>query len=123
MPALRLVTQEIPKPALPMHLSLDCWTAFLLGLVGSLHCAGMCGPLALALPATGNTAPGYVLGRAAYNAGRIITYCLLGIVFGLVGYTFLMAGLQRWVSIALGVALLLGLFASRRLARWNPVTS
>ena len=105
-----------------MDPSLDCWTAFLLGLVGSLHCAGMCGPLALALPAAGNTTPAYVLGRVAYNAGRIITYCLLGFVFGLVGYTFLMAGLQRWVSIALGVALLLGLFASRRLALARPVT-
>ena len=103
--------------------SMDVWTAFTLGLIGSLHCAGMCGPLALALPAAGNTTPGYVLGRVAYNAGRIVTYCLLGIVFGLAGWTFLLAGLQRWVSIALGVALLLGLFASRRLARWNPVTS
>ncbi len=103
--------------------SLDLWTAFLLGLVGSLHCAGMCGPLALALPAAGNTTPAYVLGRVAYNAGRIITYCLMGIVFGLVGRSFLMAGLQRWVSIALGVALLLGLFASRKLALSRPVTS
>jgi uncharacterized protein len=106
-----------------MYISLDCWTAFLLGLVGSLHCAGMCGPLALALPATGDTTPGYVLGRVAYNAGRIVTYCLLGIVFGLAGWTFLLAGLQRWVSIALGVALLLGLFASRKLALWRPITS
>jgi uncharacterized protein len=106
-----------------MHPSLDCWTAFLLGLVGSLHCAGMCGPLALALPATGDTTPGYVLGRVAYNAGRIVTYCLLGIVFGLAGWTFLLAGLQRWVSIALGVALLFGLFASRKFALWRPVTS
>ena len=65
-----------------MHLSLDCWTAFLLGLVGSLHCAGMCGPLALALPAAGNTPAAYVLGRVAYNAGRIVTYCLLGICLG-----------------------------------------
>lgn len=106
-----------------MHPSLDCCTAFVLGLVGSLHCAGMCGPLALALPATGNTTPAHVLGRIAYNAGRIVTYCLLGIVFGLAGFTFLMAGLQRWVSIALGVALLLGLFASRRLALARPITS
>jgi len=103
--------------------SMDLWTAFLLGLVGSLHCAGMCGPLALALPAAGNTTAGYLLGRVAYNAGRIVTYCLLGIVFGLAGWTFLLAGLQRWVSITLGVTLLLGLFASRKLARWNPVTS
>ena len=106
-----------------MHLTLDCWTAFLLGLVGSLHCAGMCGPLALAMPAVGNTAPAYVLGRVAYNSGRIVTYCLLGIVFGLAGWTFLLAGIQRWVSIALGAALLLGLFASRRLALARPVTS
>jgi len=103
--------------------SLDVWTAFLLGLIGSLHCAGMCGPLALALPAAGNTTPSYVLGRVAYNAGRIVTYCLLGIVFGLAGWTFLLAGLQRWVSIALGVALLFGLFASRKLALSRPVTS
>ena len=40
-----------------MLLSIDCWTAFLLGLVGSLHCAGMCGPLALALPTAGNSTP------------------------------------------------------------------
>jgi sulfite exporter TauE/SafE len=103
--------------------SLDLWTAFLLGLVGSLHCAGMCGPLALALPAAGNTTPTYVLGRVAYNTGRIITYCLLGLVVGLAGRTFLLAGLQRWVSIALGVALLIGLFASRRLALSRPVTT
>ena len=103
--------------------SMDLWTAFLLGLVGSVHCAGMCGPLALALPAAGATTPGYVLGRIAYNVGRIVTYCLLGIVFGLAGWTFLLAGLQRWISIALGVALLLGLFVSRRLALWRPVTS
>ena len=103
--------------------SIDLWTAFLLGLVGSLHCAGMCGPLALALPAAGNTTPGYVLGRVAYNVGRIVTYCLLGIVFGLAGWTFLLAGVQRWISIALGVALLLGLFASHKLALSRPVTS
>src|ERR1035437_6742484 len=102
--------------------SMDLGTAFLLGLVGSLHCAGMCGPLALALPAAGNSTPGYVLGRVAYNAGRIATYCLLGIVFGLAGWTFLLAGVQRWTSIALGVALLLGLFASRKLGLSRPVT-
>ncbi len=105
-----------------MHLSVDCWTAFLLGLVGSLHCAGMCGPLALALPPTGTTTPAYVLGRIAYNLGRIVTYCALGLVFGLVGAALWVAGIQRWVSITLGVALLLGLVTSRNLVRWSPVT-
>jgi len=109
---------------------MDWVSAILLGLVGSLHCAGMCGPLAIALPmptagpdhrnSTSSTA--FLLGRLAYNGGRIITYCLLGVIFGLAGKTFLMAGLQRWLSIALGAALLAGLFASRRLALWQPVT-
>jgi uncharacterized protein len=102
---------------------IDCWTALTLGLVGSLHCAGMCGPLALALPPAGDTLPGYVLGRIAYNLGRIVTYCALGVVFGLVGATLWLAGIQRWVSIALGVTLVVGLVASRKLVLWRPVTS
>lgn len=95
---------------------MDSWTALLLGLLGSLHCAGMCGPLALALPTTGARPRDFVAGRLAYNLGRIVTYCLLGLVFGLVGQSLVLAGVQRWASIGLGVALLLGLFGSRRLA-------
>jgi hypothetical protein len=83
----------------------------------------MCGPLALALPQAGSTTPAYVLGRITYNLGRIVTYCLLGVVFGLAGWTFLLAGVQRWVSIALGIGLLLGLFSSRKLVLSRPVTS
>lgn len=100
---------------------MDYWTAFVLGLVGSLHCAGMCGPLALALPAGRRSGAGYVAGRLVYNLGRIVTYCALGIGFGLLGRTLLLAGIQRWVSIGLGVALLAGLLTSRKLALWRPV--
>lgn len=97
-------------------------SAFVLGLVGSLHCAGMCGPLALALPTAGSAARWFFLGRAFYNAGRILTYCGLGVIFGLIGKSLMLAGVQRWVSIGLGLTLLAGLFASRRLALWRPVT-
>jgi sulfite exporter TauE/SafE len=97
------------------------WTALLLGLVGSLHCAGMCGPLALALPAGSNSPAGFFAGRLAYNFGRIITYCLLGLVFGLLGRSLFLAGIQRWVSISLGLILLIGLFSSRRFSLWRPV--
>jgi sulfite exporter TauE/SafE len=100
---------------------MELWTAFALGLVGSLHCAGMCGPLALALPPAGQTAASYAFGRVAYNLGRVVTYCVLGLIFGLIGKTLLLAGVQRWLSIALGVTLLVGLFVSRRLALWQPV--
>lgn len=102
---------------------MELWTAFILGLVGSLHCAGMCGPLALALPQAGAAPAQFAAGRLAYNLGRITTYTLLGVVFGLLGRTLLLAGIQRWVSIGLGICLLIGLFASRKLARWRPVTA
>lgn len=101
---------------------MDYWTAFILGAVGSLHCAGMCGPLALAVPGASSGTARFALGRAAYNLGRITTYCALGLVFGLFGKTLVLAGVQRWVSITLGVALIVGLFASRKLALWKPVT-
>jgi len=98
----------------------ELWTAFLLGLVGSLHCAGMCGPLALALPVTGTSTASHVLSRVTYNLGRILTYGLLGVIFGLVGKSLALAGVQRWVSLASGVAILLGLLASSRFALGQP---
>src|ERR1700675_4874711 len=95
---------------------MELWTAFLLGLVGSLHCAGMCGPLVLALPGTGNTSRSYILGRLAYNVGRLGVYGLLGAIFGLLGGTFALAGLQRWISLVAGAAILIGLLVSYRYA-------
>jgi sulfite exporter TauE/SafE len=100
---------------------MELWTAFLLGLVGSLHCAGMCGPLALALPATGGTRVSFILGRAAYNFGRIATYCALGALFGLAGRTLALAGLQRWLSLGAGVAILVGLTVTSRYALNPPL--
>lgn len=102
---------------------MELWTAFLLGLVGSAHCAGMCGPLALALPATGNTRALFLAGRLAYNAGRIVTYAAIGAVFGLLGQSLTLAGLQRWVSLGIGVALLIGMLASSRFANGLPVVN
>jgi uncharacterized protein len=101
---------------------MEYWTALLLGLVGSVHCAGMCGPLALALPAGGDSRAAFIAGRLAYNLGRILTYAGLGAVFGLVGQGFVLAGVQRWVSLILGAAILIGLFFSPRLLKAAPVT-
>lgn len=101
---------------------MELWTALILGLAGSLHCAGMCGPLVLALPATGRSPAGFVLGRLLYNGGRLVTYGLLGVVFGLIGRTLTLAGLQRWVCLGAGAAILLGLFFSSRFAFKTPAT-
>jgi sulfite exporter TauE/SafE len=99
---------------------MQLWTAFLLGFVGSAHCAGMCGPLALALP--GGKRGTFIVGRGLYNLGRVVTYAAMGAVFGLVGQGFALAGLQRWLSLVLGVIILTGLFSSRRFSGALPVT-
>jgi len=96
------------------------WTAFLLGLLGGVHCAGMCGPLMLALPRPPGGPQRLVAGRLAHQAGRILTYGLLGLGFGALGEGLAMAGVQRAASIALGVAMLAALLASRKLALASP---
>lgn len=83
------------------------FSAFFLGLVSSLHCVGMCGAIALALPAQGNRTQ-FVAGRIRYNAGRMFTYSLLGGVFGVLGYGVHLAGYQQLLSVAMGL-LMLGL--------------
>ena len=95
--------------------------AILLGLLGSLHCAAMCGPLQLALPVLPGGPGRIVAGRLLYQLGRIATYCLLGLDAGLAGKSLLLAGLQRWISISLGVVILAGFFLSRRVALSAPV--
>ena len=82
-------------------------TALTLGLLGSLHCVGMCGPIALALPVVSNSTWSRVRGIFTYNFGRAFTYTILGIVFGLLGKTFIIAGYQQALSISLGVLILL----------------
>ncbi len=76
--------------------------ALALGLAGSLHCVGMCGPLALALPRAAGGKAAFLAGRLLYNLGRAVTYAGMGAVFGLLGKTLLLAGWQRGLSIAAG---------------------
>ncbi len=95
---------------------MELWTAFLIGLAGSLHCIGMCGPIAIALPTGTSPLPAYVTGRVLYNIGRTITYSLMGLACGFVGKTILVAGYQRWLSIALGVLILLAVFLPSKYA-------
>lgn len=90
------------------------WTAFMLGLVGSLHCAGMCGPLAMAVPVVGRGKGAIIRSRLIYNLGRVTTYALMGLIVGLLGEAFALAGIQRWVSLVAGVAILAGLIVSSR---------
>ena len=85
--------------------------ALVLGLVGSAHCIGMCGPLALAVPSAGRGWSGRLAGGLLLNGGRVVTYMLLGGLFGTFGRGLALAGVQQSVSITLGVLILAGMIA------------
>lgn len=82
------------------------WTGFMLGLIGSAHCAGMCGPIAVALPGAQKKGISLVTGRLLYNSGRIVTYMGMGAVLGFFGMGLSLAGYQQVLSIATGVLIL-----------------
>jgi uncharacterized protein len=85
---------------------MELLTGILLGFLGSFHCIGMCGPLVLALP-SGNS---FLIKRLLHNTGRVFTYAMFGLVFGLAGSRLYLAGLQQIVSISLGGIILISIF-------------
>jgi hypothetical protein len=70
-----------------MH-AIDLGSMFLLGLFGSGHCVGMCGPIVVSLPR--DTRP--ITVQLLYNLGRISTYSLIGAVLAAIGGGFLVLG-------------------------------
>lgn len=99
-------------------------------LLGSLHCAGMCGPLAAVASAPDRTHLPVVDTRPStatlhYNLGRLASYVVLGVVAGAVGALADLGGARVGVQ---GVALLLAGLAlvglgGRGLWQWARGTS
>ena len=85
------------------------WTAFIVGLVGSAHCAGMCGPIALALPLKAERVSGKILSGFVYNIGRTLTYAFMGAVFGLLGLGLNLFGVQKWIGIVMGSLMIISI--------------
>lgn len=87
------------------------WQVFIaggsIGLLSSFHCVGMCGPLALSLPVMHLPKPLQPFALLLYHIGRIVSYSLLGLLFGMVGRPFFIAGWQQFFSILLGMTMLL----------------
>lgn len=89
-------------------------TAFTIGFLGSFHCIGMCGPIAIALPFPTSSNISFFTGRILYNIGRVVTYSFLGLLFGLVGGRIALAGAQQIVSIILGIVIIIAVLLPQR---------
>jgi sulfite exporter TauE/SafE len=115
---------------------MDAWEfylIFVLGLVSSLHCVSMCGPIVLSysLPLVYEKLPTQLSAHLAYNFGRIITYTLLGAVAGFLGTTIgfvgQLAGIENIVAIVAGALMVLAglimldLLPSKSLQKFNPL--
>lgn len=85
---------------------------FTLGVISSLHCVGMCGPLSLALPVQYLFKAQRIFALILYQVGRVITYSTLGLVFGLAGRRVYLAGFQQGFSIVMGLLILFVLLQS-----------
>jgi sulfite exporter TauE/SafE len=95
-------------------MSPEILAAFLVGLVGSLHCIGMCGPIAIALPVPDSSNLSFFTGRILYNLGRVVTYSFLGAILGLLGGRIALAGAQQIVSIILGVVIIIAVLLPQK---------
>lgn len=82
-------------------------TGLILGLLGSLHCVGMCGPIAFMLPVDRSNSFNKVSQIFTYHFGRLLAYGLMGVGFGLVGKSLYIFGLQQQLSILIGVIMII----------------
>ena len=95
-------------------MSPEILAAFFVGLVGSLHCIGMCGPIAIALPVPDSNNLSFFTGRILYNLGRVVTYSFLGAILGLIGSKIALTGAQQIVSIVLGVIIIIAVLLPQK---------
>ncbi len=79
--------------------------AFVIGLVGSLHCIGMCGPLMITF--TDQSGARAYISFLAYHASRIAVYALVGMMFGLIGTSLDFVGFQKFGAIIIGSLIIL----------------
>ncbi len=90
---------------------MEYWLPLAAGLFGSLHCAGMCGPLVLAFAARGAGGSGRVPAvrvHFAYHAGRFLSYVCLGLLAGAAGSAIaVLGGAASWRALVSGLLMLI----------------
>lgn len=96
------------------------FSALILGLLGSLHCVGMCGPIAFMLPVDRSNSFKKVSQISLYHFGRLVAYSIIGLVFGIVGKSLYIFGIQQQLSIIIGVLMIvLVLLPHKTIGKYN----
>ncbi|TVZ25527.1 hypothetical protein JM83_0451 [Gillisia sp. Hel_I_86] len=96
------------------------WTALIFGLLGSFHCVGMCGPIAFLLPVDRKNNVKKAFQLASYHLGRLLTYSLIGFIFGSISGRLNLFGLQQQLSILIGLLMILAIvLPSKIFSRFN----
>jgi len=88
-------------------------SGFVLGFAGSVHCIGMCGPLALSLPFQVFRGFYKWLAVSFYNIGRVFTYIGIGLAAGLLGRGVNWFGVTQIISIVLGLVIVFSVLLPR----------
>ncbi len=91
------------------------YSALIFGLLGSFHCVGMCGPIAFLLPVDRENPYKRAFQLVSYHLGRIFTYALIGVVFGIVGKTLNLFGIQQQLSITIGLVMIVTILIPTKL--------
>ncbi|WP_417871957.1 sulfite exporter TauE/SafE family protein [Winogradskyella sp.] len=95
-------------------------SGLVLGLLGSLHCVGMCGPIAFMLPVDRSNSIKKVSQIGIYHFGRLLAYSIIGLVFGLLGKSFYIFGIQQQLSIVIGLLMIiLVLIPYKTISKYN----
>ncbi len=96
------------------------YTAFIFGLISSFHCIGMCGPIAMMLPVDHQNPVRKAFQISTYHLGRLSAYAIIGLIFGALGKGFFLAGMQQYLSIAIGILMIVFIVVpERKLAQYN----
>ncbi len=82
------------------------WSAIIFGLLGSFHCVGMCGPIAFMLPVDRSNTSRKIIQILIYHLGRLLSYGMIGLLFGLIGKGLYIFGTQQQLSIIIGVLMI-----------------
>jgi sulfite exporter TauE/SafE len=80
----------------------------------------MCGPIAMMIPVDRANPTKKTTQIITYHLGRLSAYAAIGLLFGLVGKGFFLAGIQQKLSLFIGIAMIITILTPESvLAKYN----